>query len=200
VAVLREANAHAWTEIWVDGKGWSIVDATPADDRGDNAPTWLENWTDMVVSLADNVLIWARENILVVLAGGAFLAVAGYVASRRRRLGKLGLWSFRHQDSADMSRRAVQEAYNRAAKRLARRFRPRAAWETPDEWLASALGTLELADPEPLQKLTQLYVASLYRPHAMTAEDADAARQALSRLDRKALKVLSAKSAEPSAT
>ncbi len=30
VWVARGADAHAWVEVWLDGKGWTVVDATPA--------------------------------------------------------------------------------------------------------------------------------------------------------------------------
>lgn len=30
-----DANAHAWVEIWVTGKGWQVVDVTPASEEED---------------------------------------------------------------------------------------------------------------------------------------------------------------------
>ena len=54
VGTIREANAHTWTEVWVDGWGWASVDATPADDRGDNAPTvWNDVGTALGGALGD---------------------------------------------------------------------------------------------------------------------------------------------------
>lgn len=30
---IKDASAHAWVEIWVDGKGWQVADVTPATDE-----------------------------------------------------------------------------------------------------------------------------------------------------------------------
>ncbi len=41
--VVRERNAHAWTEVYVPSRGWVIIDATPAAGRGtgDQTTGWL---------------------------------------------------------------------------------------------------------------------------------------------------------------
>ncbi len=36
--VVREKNAHAWTEVYIQGKGWQIIDATPEDLLLQNQP------------------------------------------------------------------------------------------------------------------------------------------------------------------
>ena len=36
-AVLEDGDAHAWTEVYADGQGWKVVDATPS--AGDESQT-----------------------------------------------------------------------------------------------------------------------------------------------------------------
>nr|MBA2479313.1 DUF4129 domain-containing protein [Planctomycetota bacterium] len=40
--IVRQSNAHAWSEVWVEGSGWQRVDATaaavPMDDEGNVIP------------------------------------------------------------------------------------------------------------------------------------------------------------------
>lgn len=32
--IVRQSDAHAWVEVWLDGLGWLTVDPTPPDHRG----------------------------------------------------------------------------------------------------------------------------------------------------------------------
>lgn len=173
---LRDANLHAWTEVWVENWGWAIVDATPADDRGDNAPTFLENWGDLSASQLDALARRARANGLGLASAGAllFLLVTGWRArpALMRRLRREVV------QSNEVQRREVALAYRATSRELARRFRPRAAWETPDEWLRAAQSALPQLPGEPLQQLTDLYVRARFSPRALEANAAQKARQA----------------------
>lgn len=57
-AVVRQQDAHAWAEAWIDGKGWMTVEATPAEgmpDRiADPVPFWRRAWE------------WVNDSALVV--------------------------------------------------------------------------------------------------------------------------------------
>lgn len=178
--VLREANAHAWTEVWVENWGWAVVDATPAGDRGDNAPTWLENWGDLFGSRFSGVLIWAQLHWRPVAFLG--LALFGLYFLWRRRALRTG-WRFRwgrpplENDAAN--RAQIAASYERAARRLARRFRPRAPGETPAEWLRDAEKSLALADFSPLRSIFDLYLRARYAAEPLSPSASEQARQAL---------------------
>jgi hypothetical protein len=180
VGVLQEANAHAWTEVWVDGWGWTLVDATPADDRGDNAPTWYDNWKDFFSAGATNTTFWLRDRLVSVAVVGAFIAVLFLILRRKRRLG-LAFWH-KIPPPEDVERRAVIEVYRRTARKIARRFRPRASWETPDEWLQPFVATLSPTDAEALRRLTSLYMAARYGSRPLPKGSAQLARETVSQV------------------
>ncbi|HEV2202573.1 MAG TPA: DUF3488 and transglutaminase-like domain-containing protein [Bryobacteraceae bacterium] len=70
--VIRASDAHSWVEAWLDGRGWTTFDPTPADPSA-GGPGWLSKlallsdaadqmWQDWVVSYdADHqVALFAR--------------------------------------------------------------------------------------------------------------------------------------------
>ncbi|RYG64285.1 transglutaminase domain-containing protein [bacterium] len=181
-AQLREANAHAWTEVWVENWGWAPVDATPSADRGDNAPNIFAYWGDWIGFAFNQVEMWSRSRLW--LLGGVFGAsiVGAYVFRRRARIfawwgRKRGRWS-----SDEWTRREIMVAYDMASVRLARLFRPREAFETPDEWLAAAReSALEaprarLFARHEFELLTQYYLRALYAPQAPEESSVSTAR------------------------
>lgn len=188
-AFIYEANAHAWTEIWVPGWGWATIDATPATERGNNAPSWWESWTDAFGSVSFMVMHWLKANETLVRIVAPLLAVAIVVIlvrRRRNRVGGIG-WQLKRlrasQDDGDESvRLAICEAYERAGRLLARRFRRRTPWETPEEWLHAAQLALQLQEPLPLQDLTRLYLQAKYSPQPISIETGRRAAAALQSL------------------
>ena len=42
--VLRQRDAHAWAEAWLDGQGWLVIDGTPGDGRPDALAGPLPDW------------------------------------------------------------------------------------------------------------------------------------------------------------
>lgn len=204
---LREANAHAWTEVWVPGWGWAVMDATPADNRGNNAPGWWENWTDLFGLALHDTNLWLHQNakwllslvplllfITILIFGNRIGLTRGNSTFWKIRsffkywLGRIGGARFRAWlESADAEgdealRRGVLRVYERTASILARRFRQRTPAETPHEWLDAAQQSLELSNPTPLQRLTDLYVQATYAPQPLPPQALSEARSAFNTL------------------
>lgn len=178
--VIRDANAHAWTEVWVENWGWAVVDATPSDDRGDNAPTFLENWSDLTAAHLDTTFRWSATHWpQLLVAGGCVLMV--FLCWRFRRVIAHRLGRDNAED-VEALRRQISADYARATRQLARRFRPRQAWETPDEWLRAARIEVPQLPIEPLQTLTSLYVRARFSPHELPSDAPQKARDARERV------------------
>jgi transglutaminase-like putative cysteine protease len=111
--LLREGNAHAWTEIWVEGFGWTVVDATPPSERGDNAPTWIESWGDWLVLGVSDASDWVmlRRNYFAGLL--LVLLLVGF--TKKARTSRFSLWGRRLPDD-DIERRAIAKIYRRTAR------------------------------------------------------------------------------------
>ncbi|MDQ3812373.1 MAG: transglutaminase domain-containing protein, partial [Armatimonadota bacterium] len=186
--LLRESNAHAWTEVWVPNWGWATIDATPSEARGDNAAGWWDNWVEMLSSLLLAGWQWSLRHVrMLVLAFSSILLVIALLLARSEGSGLTSralslLASKRIELHDDAARAVIYDAYGRLAHNLARRFRQRTAWETPSEWLSAAEITLELRDPQPLRRLTELYVLAKYSPYPLGKEEGIAAHQALGHL------------------
>lgn len=187
--VLREANAHAWTEVWVDGWGWAVIDATPAQQRGDNAPDWWENWTDLLGACTDIAKRWLATHKPHIIGLSLLLMAVGLTLIVHKGIADPALANLhsytqgRVKLSDDQSRRLIFRAYQRASKKLARRFRRRTHWETPHEYLNAAEAALELADAAALRDLTQLYTRAKYSPHDISHREGLAAYIALRKID-----------------
>lgn len=186
-AILRESGAHTWTEVWVPNWGWATLDATPPDDRGNNAPDWLTNWQEVLISAQTATFDFVGSNLVPLCLTGAILSAAFLWMAHRRRRAVFQLDMGVPNDAANSpvdvaARRAIFDFYRKFSKALARRFRPVSAWETPREWSLDAQSTLNLRDPTPLRELTELYARAKYSPHPLTQKDVEAARSAWQKL------------------
>ncbi len=99
--VVREADAHAWVEAWIEGRGWVEVDPTPAAQfeamrarirGGVLAGLWerVKAWAAELIAIVKLGGLWAlvRRGALWLGAGGALLTAAWVLLrgrGRRRR-------------------------------------------------------------------------------------------------------------------
>jgi transglutaminase-like putative cysteine protease len=84
--VVREKNAHAWTEVYLPGRGFVTVDTTPADPLAQNAPhrsSWIRAAADLVSATTGRV--WARLTLVDLIIGGLVVTAVGLVVRRLRR-------------------------------------------------------------------------------------------------------------------
>jgi transglutaminase-like putative cysteine protease len=193
-AALRESNVHAWTEIWVPNWGWATIDATPPDDRGNNAPSWYDNWQDILGASLHSFGQWVRANLAWTVSGLLFFVIVLLLAfsyfrreALRHFLAAHGTQrTTQHRDAA--ARQAVFVLYHKLSRKLSRRFRPPTPWETPLEWTREAEVSLRLRDPQPLRRLAELYAQAKYSPTPLGINEVEAARSAWAQLSWEQLK------------
>lgn len=84
--IVREKNAHAWTEVYLPGRGFVTVDTTPADPLAQNAPHRASFAGAILdVAAAAWVKLKARVTILDLAPAGAIVIAAGLLARWIRR-------------------------------------------------------------------------------------------------------------------
>jgi len=117
--IVRQRDAHAWAESWIDGFGWVTVEATPASGQPDalsqKLPPWQKAWEwiqDRATELRENGL---NRKYLLVFAGVLAIGGLGRVwLARRRKVEATG--GFRYS-SPDAELRALTVRFEQLMQR-----------------------------------------------------------------------------------
>lgn len=92
--VVRESDAHAWAECWIDGVGWITMDATPSSGLPNAlypAPSKARKFWEAIQDIPANLRAWlanvSREKVfaIILICAGGVLVLAFIQMLRRRR-------------------------------------------------------------------------------------------------------------------
>jgi protein-glutamine gamma-glutamyltransferase len=195
--VVRQSDAHAWSEIWIEDRGWVRVDPTAAV-----APERIESGLDAAMSDEEPVpdRLLRRSTILAQIrfawdAANTFWndQVVGFGQSQQRWL--LQRFGIREPDWQYLgvalvvalaaffaaltaylawrfrprSRDPVAAVYEQLCRKLARRNLPRLAHEGPTDYVRRVLSVLPHLAPQ-LAEARALYVNLRYGPSPLDSE------------------------------
>ncbi len=186
--LVRQSDAHAWSEVWLDGRGWVRVDPTAAvaPDRvsrgalaavGARRGVWDYAWLRELRNQFDAVhRLWsewvlkfdrARQRALFrpigiedLSARDGMLLLVGIGAAF------IGLFMYLLLRAQWLSGYdPIAREYARFCRKLARMGVPRKAWEGPRDFAGRAGVALEKLAPA-IDAITELYVRLRYAPSA----------------------------------
>jgi hypothetical protein len=205
--LVRQSEAHAWTEIWLDGSGWTRVDPTAvvaperlrrgvydmlADSLPASSALYRTEWINRISQLWDGANQWWQERVVEfnLRAQLDVLRKLGIDSPDWRHLG----WAFTaglilwilwialalRRSVARARPDRVARAWLRATARLARIAPPRAANEGPIDYatrIASARPDLAPAVTEIARRYSELRFG-----RAAASDDVEALERAVRKL------------------
>ena len=185
--IVRQSDAHAWSEVWLKGRGWVRFDPTAAASpvRVESGVAAAVPATDPLPLMARTSLLWlrqARDN-WDALANKWNQLVLGYTPERQREFltsvgmnepswenmaltlfwGVVGLlalltaWLLRRMRTRD----PVQRLWLRFCAKLGRKGSPRAAHEGPADFVARAAERYP-GEAERIRGIGERYIALRY--------------------------------------
>jgi hypothetical protein len=103
--IVRQSDAHAWAEVWLEGEGWVRIDPTAAvsPDRIENGieSAGLEPGLLPTILVSDNVLFQRARYMLDSFRNSWNEWVVGFDSNRQREL--LGLLGFDNVNSSKLA-------------------------------------------------------------------------------------------------
>ncbi len=184
---VRQSDAHAWAEVWLEGRGWTRVDPTAASH-----PTRIDRNLAAAVPAGDPLPLLMRANLAWLrdlryrwdaVANGWNQWIVGYNPQRQMEfLARLGLDSADWRQMASLlsalggaalaalawavlrQRRSVDPAqalWLKATAKLARRGLPPLPWEGPRDY-ARRIATARPAIAQEIDAISSLYAGARY--------------------------------------
>jgi transglutaminase-like putative cysteine protease len=206
--IVRQSDAHAWTEVWLEPRGWTRVDPTaviaperiqsdlyaslPAEQSAATQTVWRSAWLGRVARLWDGTNQWWRENVLDFNLRAQFdiLRSLGIDAPDWQHLAwgfTLALIGWIAWVSLSLRRSVARSkpdrigrAWLRATRRLAKVAAPRAADEGPLTF-AARIAAVRPDLAAPVNAIAQRYARLRYG--AVESANASALREEIEKLE-----------------
>ncbi len=190
--LVRRSDAHAWSEVWLDGRGWVRVDPTAAvsparvelgADAVNGGAGWIgRGWMRGLRDAFDRIeRAWTNGVIKFdALRQQSLLSPFGVAKVEQRNLwlgfaGALALvlvaatlWALRGE--RERTGDALDRAWQRLGRRMARAGFGRRPNEGPQAWLARVRGAML---PDAFAELVARYVTLRYATSAPARADVD---------------------------
>lgn len=194
--IVRQSDAHAWTEVWLESRGWTRIDPTavvaperiqsdlyaalPAAQSAANQTLWRSAWLSRIARLWDGANQWWRESVLDFNLRSQFdlLKTLGIGSPDWEHLAwgfSAGLiawiaWvsiTFR-RSVARVKPDRIGRAWLKATRKLAKVAPPRAADEGPLDF-AARIATLRPDLAQPVREIATQYARLRYGRETETA-------------------------------
>ena len=139
-SVVRQRDAHAWTEVWINNVGWTTVDATPGNGKPDFNPPPIASgqaFWERIQDFFQAVRDWLGDlkpeqiNLIVgVLTVTTLIGGGIYLFIRRRRRGQVEhLPGYDPYRGADTRLAALATRFEQAFARRGSPFSENGTWQ-----------------------------------------------------------------------